>query len=115
MLCESIDHIAHQIPALWLLSASPEELQGIWGFNKTYQAPMPPVRGHCTINADLKASTVFEASLGNNDLYHDLLEHFRGAIGAHGSPAVVKEYVLKGDVHADDIYCRMYTGDSTVA
>ncbi|GAB7350130.1 hypothetical protein MBLNU459_g0803t1 [Dothideomycetes sp. NU459] len=108
------NHIAHHILALWSLGATPNELQDMWEYNKIYQAPINEktlIRSMSISEPlDLRDPVVFNKCLGNNDYYLEFLTYFQTEVSERGMPAVIKEYVLKGDKRADDIFCRMYTG-----
>ncbi|KAI1456592.1 hypothetical protein F4805DRAFT_431801 [Annulohypoxylon moriforme] len=106
------NHIVHHLLALWALGASPDEIQHMWDFNQPYQAPIERYHEDGSANLkfkDLEDPTVFDQCLGNGDYYADFLRFFEGKIAEQGMQGVIKEYVLKGDERANDIFCRMYT------
>ncbi|GAB1312818.1 Oxidoreductase AflY [Madurella fahalii] len=100
------NHIVHHLLALWALGASPEEIQAMWEYNISYQAPLEPVVSDVI---DLRDPVRFKECLGKDECYYDFLRFFEDEITEKGVPAVVKEYVFKGDERADDIFCRMFT------
>ena len=59
---------------------------------------------------DLKDPVIFDQCLGKDDCYADFLKFFEDEVTEKGVPSVIKEYVLKGDERANDIFSRMYTG-----
>ena len=101
------DHIVHHLLSLWALGASPDEIQDMWEFNKSYQDPIERV----SVDVDLKDPALFDQCLGNDDRYADFLRFFEGEVATKGVPDVIREYLLKGDERANDIFCRMYTGE----
>lgn len=105
------DHIVHHLLALWALGATPNEIQDMWEFNKSYQAPIEKHPNANSMDLDLTNPVIFDQCLGNNDYYVDFLKFFKNEITKRGVPAVIKEYLLKGDERANDIFCRMYTGE----
>ena len=106
-----LDHIVHHLLALWSLGGSPSEIQDMWDYNQPYQIPQKGNHAATSSYLDLKDPAIFDKSLGNDDCYADFLKFFEDEVAEKGVPAVVREYVLKGDERADDIFCRMYTGD----
>jgi hypothetical protein len=85
----------------------------MWEYNNSYQAPLQrPDEPHPT-SLDLSDPKVFKSFLGNDDCYPVFLRFFEDEITEKGVPDVLREYLLKGDERADDIFCRMYTGRST--
>ena len=107
------DHITHHLVSLWALGASPQQIQDMWDFNTPYQTPLErddaaaPASGYL----DLSDAAVFDQCLGKDECYADFLKFFEGEIEGKGVQDVVREYVLRGDARADDIFCRMYTGE----
>lgn len=107
-----LDHIAHHLLGLWALGATPGEMQYMWDLNKPYQAPLEQQHnGKVSKDMDLKDPELFDICLGNNEKYADFLRFFEDEVAEKGVPEVVREYVLKGDRRANDIFCRMYTGE----
>lgn len=104
------NHITHHLLALYSLGASTDEIREMWDYNEPYQAPVD--RGHEDVpdDLDLKDPAVFDQCLGKDVHYVDFLKYFRAEIAEKGTQDVVREYVLKGDERADDIFCRLYTG-----
>ncbi|KAG6995600.1 cytochrome P450 monooxygenase [Physcia stellaris] len=103
------NHITHHLLALWALGASPDELQDMWYFNKPYQAPIEQHETPICKDLDLKDPVIFDRCLGKDEYYADFMRFFENEVGERGVPDVIKEYVLKGDARANDIFCRMYT------
>lgn len=85
----------------------------MWEFNNSYQTPIERPEAAALTELDLKDPKVFENCLGNDDCYSIYLKFFEDEIAQKGVPEVVREYVLKGDERANDIFCRMYTGKRT--
>ncbi|KAK4243432.1 hypothetical protein C7999DRAFT_44757 [Corynascus novoguineensis] len=100
------NHIVHHLLALWALGASPQEIQNMWDYNISYQAPLEPIVADLM---DLRNPVRFRECLGKDECYYDYLRFFEDEIAANGVPAVVKEYMFKGDELADEIFCRMFT------
>ncbi|KAI0199064.1 hypothetical protein F4808DRAFT_471969 [Astrocystis sublimbata] len=105
------NHIVHHLLALWALGASPVEIQDMWDLNQPYQSLMERSDGAVDARRqlNLKESAVFDDCLGRDDHYVDFLKYFKEEIAERDVPSVVREYVLKGDERANDIFCRMYT------
>ncbi|KAF2800324.1 hypothetical protein K505DRAFT_370324 [Melanomma pulvis-pyrius CBS 109.77] len=103
------NQITHHLLALWALGASPEQIQEMFDYNTPYQVSsrQPDVTGAAQV--DMADTVVFDESLGKNDFYADYLLFFETEIAKKGMQAVVKEYILKGDERANDIFCRMFT------
>lgn len=103
------DHIVHHLLALWALGASPEEIQDMWDFNISYQAPLKRNAAAAPDNLDLSDPVLFNQCLGKDECYYDFLVYFENEVTEKGVPDVVHEYVFKGDERANDIFCRMFT------
>ncbi|KAI1667291.1 Oxidoreductase AflY [Pyrenophora tritici-repentis] len=104
------NHITHHLLALWSLGASPNEIQDMWEYNKTYQAPVEKRHDEAiSEHINLKDPADFNRCLGKDDCYVYFLRFFEDEVSEKGVPAVVKEYLLKGDERANDIFSRMYT------
>ncbi|KAK4147652.1 uncharacterized protein C8A04DRAFT_33805 [Dichotomopilus funicola] len=103
------NHIAHHLLAIWALGGSPAEIQDMWDYNAPYQGAIERPRAADSPEPDLKDPVQFEKCLGVDDCYLDFLRFFEGEIAEKGVPAVIHEYLLKGDERADDIFGRMYT------
>ncbi|KAM0795828.1 hypothetical protein BDR22DRAFT_882871 [Usnea florida] len=86
-----------------------EGFHNIWEYNKPYQAPIEKDIGAVRKDLNLKDPTIFDSSLGNDDCYANFLQFFEDEIAQKGTQGVIREYVLKGDERANDIFCRMYT------
>ncbi|KAK4251073.1 hypothetical protein C7999DRAFT_11147 [Corynascus novoguineensis] len=100
------NHIVHHLLSLWALGASPQEIQDMWDCNTSYQAPLEPIVADLI---DLKDPVRFRECLGKNECYYDYLRFFEDEVADKGVPAVVEEYMFKGDELANDIFCRMFT------
>ncbi|CAI7591636.1 unnamed protein product [Penicillium glandicola] len=103
------NHIVHHLLTLWALGARPEEIQDMWEYNIPYQAPFEQAERPPSEIPDLNDPEDFKKCLGSDDYYSDFVRFFEEEINSKGVPAVVREYLLKGDARADDIFCRMYT------
>ncbi len=103
------DHIVHHLLAIWALGGSPDEIQAMWDYNISYQAPLEPIVADLI---DLKDPVRFKECIGKDECYYDFLRFFEDEVAEKGVPAVVNEYVFKGDERADDIFCRMFTGNT---
>ena len=106
-----MDHLAHHLLALWALGASPDEMQDQWEYNTLYQAPIEKSSAAASRHLDLRNPVLFDKCLGHDDAYFDFLRFFESEIAKKGMQDVIREYLLKGDNRADDIFCRMYTGE----
>ncbi|KAL8699121.1 MAG: hypothetical protein Q9224_001549, partial [Gallowayella concinna] len=102
------NHIAHHIPTLFALGASPHAIQKHYANNKAYQRPPQPVDRDLIQNFHHHAT--FSKYLGQERYYHDYLIFFQNEIDRKGHEEVLNEYMLKGDERADDILVRMYAG-----
>jgi len=80
----------------------------MWDCNISYQAPLEPIVAELI---DLKDPVRFRECLGKNEYYYDYLRFFEDEVANKGVPAVVEEYMFKGDELANDIFCRMFTGN----
>lgn len=83
----------------------------MWEYNESYQAPIEDEAAVASVPLDLKDPATFSKCLGDNDRYADFVRFFSDEIAERGVPDFVKEYLLKGDERANDIFCRMYTGE----
>lgn len=99
------------------MGASPEEVQDLWEFNIPYQTSLNKVLATgndiAALPLDLRIPAVFAQSLGKDECYADFLKFFEDEIAEKGMQNVVKEYLLKGDARANDIFYRMYTGKAS--
>jgi len=83
----------------------------MWKYNKTYQAPVEKRHDEAiSEHLNLKDPADFNRCLGRDDCYVNFLRFFEDEVAEKGVPAVIKEYLLKGDKRANDIFSRMYTG-----
>lgn len=104
----STDHIVHHVLTLYALGATPEQIQGQYDNNKSYQRSPEPVDN--SIIEHLRDGSQFSRYLGNGRYYHDYLIFFQSQIDKKGYEDVINEYLLKGDERADDMLCRLYAG-----
>ncbi|KAF2475849.1 uncharacterized protein BDR25DRAFT_379416 [Lindgomyces ingoldianus] len=109
LLMSTSDQITHHLLALWALGASPEQIQEMFDYNTPYQVSMRQPDGIGAAHVDMVDTVVFDECLGKNEFYKDYLQYFENEITKKGMKAVVKQYVLKGDERANDIFCRMFT------
>lgn len=88
-------------------------MQYMWNFNIPYQSPLEQ-RHNVAVSTDmdLKDPELFDKCLGKDEKYADFLRFFEDEVAEKGVEHVIREYVLKGDNRANDIFCRMYTGES---
>ncbi|KAK3304549.1 uncharacterized protein B0T15DRAFT_245526 [Chaetomium strumarium] len=102
------NHIAHHLLTIWALGASPEVIQAMFDYNTPYQDPSE--RPHTAVSTyrDLQDPAVFGRCLGEHDCYVDFLRFFEDEVAEKGVPAVINEYLLKGDERADDLFGRMH-------
>ena len=110
-MTETTDHIVHHLLTLWALGASPDEIQAMYDYNKSYQSPLEDNDAAASMERDLNDPALFDQCLGKNDCYVDFVRFFEAEVTKKGVPAVVREYVLKGDDRANDIFSRMFTGE----
>ncbi|KAL8772761.1 MAG: hypothetical protein Q9209_002106 [Squamulea sp. 1 TL-2023] len=102
------NHIAHHIPTIYALGASPSTIRKHYANNKSYQRPPQPLDRDMVQNFhDLKA---FLDHLGQERFYHDYLIFFQDEISKIGHKEVINRYMLKGDERANAILVRMYAG-----
>ena len=87
-------------------------MQDQWEYNTPYQAPIEK-KSHAAASRylDLKDPVLFDRCLGDDDSYLDFLRFFENEIAEKSMQDVIREYLLKGDNRANDIFCRMYTGE----
>ncbi|KAK0610577.1 hypothetical protein B0T17DRAFT_500544 [Bombardia bombarda] len=105
------NHMSHHLLALWAMGATPDEIQVGWENNKIYQVPLDQFdkAADSPGQQDLKDPVLFEKALGNYSHYVNFLQLFKSELAEKGTPAVIKEYVLKGDARANDILGRMFS------
>lgn len=101
----------HHLLGLWALGASPEEIENLYQYNTRYQIPIEKPKRALSETPDLSNPSVFSKCLGSDDYYADFMKFFGEEIDRKGVPAVLREYLLKGDERANDIFYRMYTGN----
>ena len=83
----------------------------MWEYKIPYQAP---IQGHLqplSMSLDLQDPVIFDQHLGKDECYAKCLRFFEDEVMEKIMPGVIKEYVLKGDERADDIFSRMFTGE----
>lgn len=103
-----LDHIAHHIPTIFALGASPSAIKKHYENNKSYQRPSETL--HHDLVRDLHDPAIFLKHLGQEGYHHDYLAFFQDEINCKGHEAVINDYMLKGDERADAILVRMYAG-----
>jgi hypothetical protein len=101
----------HHLLGLWALGATSEEIENLYQYNTRYQIPIVKPKRALSETPDMRDPEVFNKCLGSDDYYSDFMKFFEEEIDAKGVPAVIREYLLKGDERANDIFYRMYTGD----
>jgi oxidoreductase AflY len=82
----------------------------MYDYNIEYQAPLEKGNAPVTTYQDLKDPATFDKCLGKDECYADFLRFFKDEVAARGVPGALREYLLKGDERANEIFCRMYTG-----
>lgn len=107
-----IDHLVHHLLAMWSLGATPDEIQDMWDYNKGYQTSIKRPDAIIPADLNLQDQEQFEACLGKDEHYLTFLKFFKAEIAEKGAIPVIRQYVLKGDKRANDIFSRMYTGKS---
>lgn len=101
----------HHLLGLWALGASPEEIENLYQYNIRYQIPIEKPKRQFAESPDLRDPEVFSKCLGSDDYYSDFMRFFEDEIDRKGVPAVLREYLFKGDERANDIFYRMYAGN----
>jgi hypothetical protein len=104
----------HHLLGLWALGASPREIENMYQYNTRYQIPIEKPKRALSVTPDLKDLEVFNKCLGSDDYYADFMKFFEEEIDKKGVPGVLREYLLKGDERANDLFYRMYTGNQYV-
>ncbi|KAL8849575.1 MAG: hypothetical protein Q9221_005449 [Calogaya cf. arnoldii] len=102
------NHIAHHIPTVFALGASPAAIRKHYDNNKSYQRP--PENLHHDLLRDLHDPATFLKHLGQEKYYRDYLVFFQDEIDQDGHEEVIKNYMLKGDERANAVLVRMYAG-----
>ncbi|KAL8672730.1 MAG: hypothetical protein Q9168_002820 [Polycauliona sp. 1 TL-2023] len=102
------NHIAHHIPTIFALGASPSAIRKHYDNNKSYQRPTEA--RHPDLAQHLHDPAVFLDHLGKEAFYNDYLAFFQHEIVQNGYPEVINRYMLQGDGRADAILVRMYAG-----
>ncbi|KAM3414892.1 hypothetical protein BST61_g10035 [Cercospora zeina] len=102
------NHIAHQLLTIWSLKASPEDIQGRYNTNKSYQRPSK--KPQTTIVQELRDPKKFISYLGPQKYYNDFLEFFQEEFDKKGWQDVLQEYIFAGDERAETMMVRMYAG-----
>jgi oxidoreductase AflY len=101
----------HHLLGLWALGASPEEIENLYQYNIRYQIPIEKPKRQFAESPDLRDAEAFSKCLGSDDYYSDFMRFFEDEIDRKGVPAVLREYLFKGDERANDIFYRMYAGN----
>ncbi|KAL8923063.1 MAG: hypothetical protein Q9172_003309 [Xanthocarpia lactea] len=102
------NHIAHHIPTLFALGASPSTIRKHYNNNKSYQRPSKTP--HHDLIRNLDDPSIFLEHLGQEQHYPDYLAFFQDEINQKGHEEVINTYMLKGDERADAVLVRMYAG-----
>lgn len=110
-MTEDADHIAHHLLALWALGATTGQIQEMWNYNQPYQTPIEKIEANASPAKNLRDPDVFKQCLGDNSCYANFLSFFEHEIDEKGIPATLQEYLLKGDDGANEIFCRMWSGE----
>lgn len=87
----------------------------MFDYNTPYQVSIRQPDAIGAPHIDMADAMMFDECLGKDEFYADYLKFFENEIAKKSVQAVVKEYVLKGDERANDIFCRMFTGVSAAA
>lgn len=83
----------------------------MWDYNQPYQTPIKTEEAKTSPPKNMSDPVVFRECLGNNSCYGDFLDFFEKEIDEKGVPATVQKYLLSGDDFANDIFCRMFSGE----
>lgn len=105
-----LDHIAHHIPTVFALGASPAAIRQHYQNNKSYQ--LPSKTSHRDVVRDLHDPAVFLKHLGQEAYYSDYLAFYQDQIDRHGCEEAVNYWLLRDDECANAILVRMYAGVS---
>lgn len=107
---DPLDHIAHHIPTIFALGASPAAIRKHYQNNKSYQRPSKT--SHQDVVRNLHDPAVFLKHLGQEAYYSDYLAFYQDQINLHGYEEVVNNCLFRGDECANAILVRMYAGVS---
>ncbi|KAI4279188.1 MAG: hypothetical protein LQ337_000423 [Flavoplaca oasis] len=102
------NHIAHHIPTVFALGASPAAIRQHYQNNKSYQ--LPSKTSHRDVVRDLHDPAVFLKHLGQEAYYSDYLAFYQDQIDRHGCEEAVNYWLLRDDECANAILVRMYAG-----
>ncbi|KAF2090701.1 hypothetical protein K490DRAFT_62024 [Saccharata proteae CBS 121410] len=100
------NHIAHHLPTLWAIGATPIDIQKQYDANKHYQRPPMPVKESDVKN--MHDPSKWKSYLGQEKYYNDFLVYFQDEIDQKGWQNVLNEYVFAGDERADDMLVRLF-------
>ncbi|KAI7974931.1 hypothetical protein EIK77_001684 [Talaromyces pinophilus] len=109
------NHIVHHLLGLWALGASPEEIENLYQYNIRYQIPIEKPKRQFAESPDLRDAEAFSKCLGSDDYYSDFMRFFEDEIDRKGVPAVLREYLFKGDERANDIFYRILVAEALAA
>ena len=98
----------HQLLSDFALGASPDDIQGAYDRNASYQRPAQPADED--IVQKLSTKEGFKEFTGKREQYANYLEFFQRELKAKGVAAVVQEHIFAGDEHADDMLYRLFGG-----
>jgi hypothetical protein len=83
----------------------------MWDYNQAYQTPIQIGDVQASPEKNLSDPRIFKQCLGNNSCYFDFLQFFDQEVAEKGVQATLQEYLLKRDDRANDIFCRMFSGE----
>lgn len=102
------NHIAHQLLTIYALGATPDQIQGAYDRNKTYQRPQDNEDEENVEN--LKDPATWRKCLGKQEYYTDFLRYFQHEMESKGWQTVVNEYLFTRDERAEDLLVRLFGG-----
>ncbi|KAI5292019.1 hypothetical protein KEM55_008149, partial [Ascosphaera atra] len=102
------DHIVHHLLSIYVLGASPEDVQRAYDTNASYQRPSKPVDQDFV--KKIHDREEFRSHLGDRSKYSQYLAYFQTEIDARGVESVLQEYIFAQDELADDMLCRLFAG-----
>lgn len=103
------NHIAHHIPSIFALGATPATIKRQYEDNASYQ--LPPKALHQNIVNDMRDFEVFHKYLGKRDHYHDYLAFFQKEIDSKGWQSVLNEQFFSRTERSDDMLVRLLGGE----
>lgn len=102
------NHIAHQLLTLYAIGAAPETIRDAYERNKTYQRPAIPA--NVSVVKEMTSKDRFMSFLGKEEAYADFLTYFEREIELKGVVSVLNEYVFAGDIRAEAMFRRLFSG-----